>query len=283
MNADLDFTVTERTQESYNPDLPSLRSEQVSEDQSTGAGGPAGIPGALSNQPPGTGVLRDPASAANAATAESTVAGNSSKRTIRNYELDKTISHTRLSTGNIRRLSIAVVIDDKQEVNDNDEIVSKPWTGQELDRFTALVKEAVGFNVQRGDSVNVVNSSFIPAPEPEAVPEPSLMEQPWIWDVARQAVGVLGFLLVVFAVLKPVMRSLAEKGGQSAAALATAPAGGSPGGEDQLTLSGANAQRAQLEGPRMGYEQQLETAKAFVAEDPKRVAQVVKNWVAEDG
>ena len=285
VNADLDFTVTERTQESYNPDLPSLRSEQLSEDQSANAGGPSGVPGALSNQPPEAGVLREP-NAADSGTGATSLPRNSSKRTIRNYELDKTISHTKLSTGNIRRLSIAVVIDDKQELNDNGEIVSKSWADEELNRFTTLVKEAVGFNVQRGDSVNVINSSFIPAPEPEAVPELSLMEQPWIWDVAKQAVGVLGFLLLVFAVLKPVMRSLAEKGAQAgpSAALATA-GGGAVGavGEDQLSLSGANAQQAQLEGPRKGYEQQLETAKAVVSEDPKRVAQVVKNWVAEDG
>lgn len=287
VNADLDFTVTERTQETYNPDLPSLRSEQVSEDQSANAGGASGVPGALSNQPPGSGVLRDAnATVTGVNDASQAVNSNSSKRTIRNYELDKTISHTKLSSGGIRRLSIAVVIDDKQEIDGNDTIVSKPWSDQELSRFTSLVKEAVGFNVQRGDSVNVMNSSFVPVPEPEAVPEPSLMEQPWIWDLAKQAVGALGFLLVVFVVLKPVMRSLAEKGVRTMPATALATAGGgaaSAGGEDQLSLSGANAQRAQLEGPRRGYEQQLETARAVVAEDPKRVAQVVKNWVAEDG
>lgn len=284
VNADLDFTVTERTQESYNPDLPSLRSEQVSEDQTANAGGASGVPGALSNQPPGDGVLRDPATTVSGAgDVSQSLNSNSSKRTTRNYELDKTISHTKLSTGGIRRLSIAVVIDDKQEIDGNDAIVSKPWPEQELIRFTSLVKEAVGFNVQRGDSVNVINSSFVPVPEPEAVPEPSLMEQPWIWDIVKQAVGALGFLLVVFVVLKPVMRSLAEKGARAMPATALATAGGGAGGEDQLSLSGANAQRAQLEGPRRGYEQQLETAKAVVAEDPKRVAQVVKNWVAEDG
>jgi flagellar M-ring protein FliF len=285
VNADLDFTVTERTQERYNPDLPSLRSEQVSEDQSANAGGPSGVPGALSNQPPEAGVLREAASSGTGSE-DASLPVNSSKRTIRNYELDKTISHTKLSTGNIRRLSIAVVIDDKQEFNDNDEVVSKPWTDEELSRFTALVKEAVGFNVQRGDSVNVINSSFIPAPTPEAIPEPTLMEQPWIWDVARQAVGVLGFLLVIFAVLKPVMRSLAEKGSHAGPVTALATAGGNAAaavGEDQLSLSGANAQQPQLNAPSRGYEQQLETAKAVVAEDPKRVAQVVKNWVAEDG
>jgi len=290
VNADLDFTVTERTQETYNPDLPALRSEQVSEDRSTDAAGPSGVPGALSNQPPEAGVLRDPNAARAAADGTaSAVPRNSSKRSVRNYELDKTISHTKLATGNIRRLSIAVVIDNKQELTDAGELVSKPWADDELTRFTTLVKEAVGFEIQRGDSVNVINSSFVPLPEPEAVPEPSLMEQPWIWDVAKQAVGALGLLIVVFGVLKPVMRSLAEKGAQSmrSAALVPAAAGaadtGAGSGEDQLSLSGANPRQAQLQAPGMGYEQQLSTARGVVKEDPKRVAQVVKNWVAEDG
>jgi len=288
VNADLDFTVTERTQESYNPDLPSLRSEQISEDRSTNVAGPSGVPGALSNQPPEAANLQDPGTeGAGAENGAAAVPRNTSKRSIRNYELDKTISHTKLATGNIRRLSIAVVIDNKQELDENDEPVSKAWADEELARFTALVKEAVGFDVQRGDSVNVINSTFIPVPEPEAVPETPLMEQPWIWDVAKQATGALGLLLVVFGVLKPVMRSLAEKGADSLRGGAMVPAavaaGGARAGEDQLSLSGANPQQAQLEGPRLGYEQHLETAKSVVTEDPKRVAQVVKNWVAEDG
>jgi flagellar M-ring protein FliF len=289
VNADLDFTVTERTQETYNPDLPALRSEQVSEDRSTNASVPSGVPGALSNQPPEAGVLRDLNSAREGAgDAASAGPRNTSKRSVRNYELDKTVSHTKLATGNIRRLSIAVVIDNRQELTDSGELVSKPWADEELTRFTTLVKEAVGFEIQRGDSVNVVNSSFVPLPEPEAVPEPSLIEQPWIWDVAKQAVGAIGLLIVVFGVLKPVMRSLAEKGAQSVrgAALVPAPAGpadAGAGGEDQLSLSGANPRQAQLQAPAMGYEQQLSSARGVVKEDPKRVAQVVKTWVAEDG
>jgi len=287
VNADLDFTVTELTQESYNPDLPALRSEQVSEDRSSESSGPSGIPGALSNQPPEAATLRDPnAEDPNASLDAGGNSGNSSKHSVRNYELDKTISHTRLATGGIRRLSIAVVVDNKQELDENDELVSKPWSADELDRFTALVKESVGFDGQRGDTVNVINASFVPLPEPEAVPEATLMEQPWIWDVAKQAAGALGLLIVVFGVLKPVMRSLAEKGVQGAqqqAALAAAAASGGAdaGGQDQLSLTGGGT--PQLAAPQAGYEQSLEAVKGVVNDDPKRVAQVVKNWVGEDG
>jgi len=293
VNADLDFTVTERTQETYNPDLPALRSEQVSEDSSSAGAGASGVPGALSNQPPEEAVLQQPggAAAGQGAGAQGTTPGvvpvNNSKSSTRNYELDKTISHTKLASGTIRRLSIAVVIDDKQELDDNDELVSKPWSDEQLNRFTSLVKDAVGFNLQRGDTLNVINSTFISQPEAEALPEPSLMEQPWVWDIARQAVGALGLLIVVFGVLKPVMRSLAEKGARNMQAGAMVPAAATAGeagvGEDQLSLSGANPQQAQLAAPQMGYEQHLEAAKSVVGEDPKRVAQVVKNWVGEDG
>ncbi len=293
VNADLDFTVTERTQESFNPDLPALRSEQISEDATQAGQHASGVPGALSNQPPEDAVVQQPGAGIDQGAGAEGVAPpvNSSKRSVRNYELDKTISHTKLATGTIRRLSIAVVVDNKQEVDENNELVSKPWTAEELGRFTTLVKEAVGFNAQRGDTVNIVNSSFISPPEAEAIPEPSLLEQPWVWDLAKQAAGALGLLILVFGVLKPVMRSLADKGAQSrqetamlpAAAAAAAGVAGNIGTEDRLSLSGANPQQAQLAAPQVGYEQHLDTAKSVVSEDPKRVAQVVRNWVGEDG
>ncbi len=284
INADLDFTVTERTQETFNPDLPALRSEQISEDSSQNLAGASGIPGALSNQPPETAELQAPGAEAGVDGEASSTPRNSSKRSVRNYELDKTVSHTKLATGSIRRLSIAVVIDDKQELDENDELVNKPWTPEELERFTTLIKEAVGFNGARGDTINIINSSFKPMPEAEAVPELSMMEQPWVWNVGKQAVGAIGVLILIFGVLKPILRSLAEKGVQANAMVpAVAGAQGGGGAEDQLSLSGAGTQQTQLEGPKAGYEQHLETAKDVVNEDPKRVAQVVKNWVGEDG
>ena len=296
VNADLDFTVTERTQEVYNPGQPQLRllrSEQTSEDSTTATAGASGVPGALSNQPPEDAVLQQAGNAGTPAqdgsiqsTSSTAMPMNSSKTSTRNYELDKTISHTKLASGTIRRLSIAVVIDDKRELNEDDELVNKSWADEELKQFTNLVKEAVGFDQQRGDTLNIINSSFIPLPEAEALPEPSLLEQPWVWDAARYAAGAMGLLIVVFGVLKPVMRSLAEKGAQGMQGGGMVPvAAGEAGGmaEDQLSLTGANPQQAQLAAPQMGYEQHLEAAKSAVGEDPKRVAQVVKNWVGEDG
>lgn len=276
--AELDFTVTEKTQEVFNPDLPALRSEQTSEDQMSANGAAVGVPGTLSNQPPGGGTTVAPTTADTAAgTAESS--GNSSKHSTRNFELDKTISHTRLASGDIRRLSVAVVLDDKQSIDDQGVVTRAPWAEADIVKFTTLVKEAIGFNVRRGDSVQVINAAFQPMPVEEPLPEQALWEQPWVWDVSKQAVGAIAVLLLIFGVLKPTLRSLTEKG--ASVPMMAAPAGAL--GEDQVTLGGALAQGS-LPGPsHQQYEQQLTAAKGMTQQDPKRVAQVVKTWVGEDG
>ena len=120
--------------------------------------------------------------------------------------------------------------------------------------------------VQRGDTVNIINSSFIPLPEAEAIPEPSLMEQPWVWDVAKQAVGAMGVLIADFRCIKAGYAQPGRKRRPVHAGDGHG-SGGEPvqlvahGAEDRLSLSGANPQQAQLEGPKAGYEQHLETVK----------------------
>lgn len=276
--AELDFTRIEKTQESYNPDLPALRSEQISEEQMSSNVSGMGIPGTLSNQPPAAATTTPPGTAATAGESS----GNSSKRSTRNYELDKTISHTRLATGTLRRLSVAVVLDDKQAVADTGEVTRTPWTEEEIAKFTALIKEAVGFNALRGDSVHLINAAFQPVPEAEPLPEPPVWEQPWIRDALKQGLGAIAVLLLIFGVLKPTLRSLTEKGAAMPALAAAGPGGEAGMGDDQLTLGGAR--QGSLPAPqKLQYEQQIATAKGMIQQDPKRVAQVVKNWVNQDG
>ena len=282
--AELDFTVTEKTQESFNPDLPALRSEQTSEDANSNGLAAVGVPGTLSNQPPGGAVAAPiPVGAQQPGqpgeTGQST---NTSRRIVRNYELDKTISHTRLATGTVRRLSIAVVLDNKQGVDKKGKSVREPWSDQELDKFTTLVKEAVGFNSQRGDSVQVVNAAFQPPPELEPVPEPPLWEQPWLWTVLKQVFGGIGVLLLIFGVIKPVMRGLAEKGVEFSAAPQLAMAGGNIA-DDQVTLSNPDSHGSLPAPGQQAYDDQVAAAKGMAQNDPKRVAQVMKNWVNDDG
>ncbi len=274
VTADIDFTVTEQTRESYNPDLPAVRSEQTFEEQSTGSSTlAAGIPGSVSNQ---SGEKNGQSGDAQQTVTESPA--SSSRRVTRNYELDKTISHTRSGGGGIRRLSVAVVVDDKSVVNEDGEVVREPLSNEELERLTGLVKDAVGFDALRGDRVKVVNTAFSTPPAPEALPEPSLLENDALWEMGKQGLGILLVVFLVFGVLKPVMRDLAAKGKDLPARTLS---GGAGMAEDQLSLSGPQGVPGLPPG-QSDYDANLTAARSLASQDPKRVAQVVNNWVSNE-
>jgi flagellar M-ring protein FliF len=279
VTADIDFTLNEQTQELYNPDAPALRSNQLTEEVTNGGGNEGGVPGALSNQPPGAATAPETAGA-NQNAGTTTEPSHSRKREIRNFELDKTISHTRYAMGNVRRLSVAVVVDDKVTTDANGKTSRLPRTPEELDRMTELVKKAVGFNAQRGDSVNVINSSFTVPAEPAPLPEIPLWEQPWLQDLVKKVIGAALVLLLVFGVLRPVMKSLAKPVMVTKQLANEGQEGEGEMAEDVLSLGGPNAPAL---GSPKAYDQKLATATKVVESDPKLVAQVVKNWVAADG
>ncbi|GAB4303223.1 MAG: flagellar basal-body MS-ring/collar protein FliF [Thiohalomonadaceae bacterium] len=270
VSAEVDFTITEQTQESYNPDLPALRSEQVYEEKSTSEGA-QGVPGALSNTPPVAATVPEVATGqpGGAAVAQS---GRSLNRATKNYELDRTISHSKLATGQVRRLSVAVVVDDRQSVNQNGEVVREPRSAEEMERIAALVREAVGYNAQRGDTVNVINASFQTAQTVEPLPEPPLWKQPWVLDVGRQLLGVLVVILLLFGVLRPLLRALA------AVKPPPAPVAEHGMSEDRLTLGGPGGVM-QL-SQHNTYEGNIAMIRDMARQDPKHVAQVVKTWVS---
>jgi flagellar M-ring protein FliF len=280
VTADIDFTMSEQTQEVYNPDTPALRSNQTTEERTTGGGMEGGVPGALSNQPPGAASAPETANNDNTGS-NSELPSRSHRREIRNFELDKTISHTRYAMGNVRRLSVAVVVDDKVMSNEDGEPMRIARTPEELDRLTELVKKAVGFNAQRGDSVNVINSSFTVPAEPEALPEPPVWEQAWVRDLVRNILGAILILALYLMVFRPVMKSLAK---QQVVVKQEMGEGNQQGqlGEGGVPALGAGAAVPALGAPS-SYEQKLQTATKAVEQDPKLVAQVVKNWVAADG
>jgi flagellar M-ring protein FliF len=284
--ADVDFTITETARESYNPEGQLVRSEQTAEEVNNGGANAGGIPGALSNQPPGAASVPEttkppagqkPASAA-AAAAQLAQAVNAngatvstSKRATRNYEIDKTISHTKQPTGNIRRLSVAVVVDDVITVSKKGKVTRTARTPEELTRMTALAREAVGFDEKRGDSVNVTNAAFSMPAAATPVEELPFWKQEWLWDVARQVGGGVLALILLLMVVRPLLRGLQARpvsGGMTA--------GGVP--DDRLSLSAPTQA-----GMPAGYEAQMTAARSSAQQDPKRVAQVVKQWVATDG
>lgn len=270
---DVDFTATEQAQEKYHPETAAVRSEQIVEERTTGLAGVAlGVPGALSNQPPGAG--RAPETTAGkkpgaegalaSAPASEAEPANTSRRAARNYELDRTISYTRAAPGRVRRVTAAVVVDNKPVLNEDGEIERKPLSEEELARLTALVKEAVGFQAERGDSVQVTNIAFTTPPEPEPPSEPSWFAQPSLASLGKQALGWLAVLALIFGVLRPMLQALTARG-REAALPPPPPSGALP-----------------APGTRTDYEQQVAAAKQLAAQDPKRVARVVKNWVAND-
>lgn len=302
--ADLDFTRVESTKETYNPDKPALRSEQTSE-RITHEPDTGGVPGALTNQPPPAGTpVAQPASAGSSQGNQSGQQSrpgrpgqvkqkadekpvSSSRQATRNYELDRTISHIQQTPGGIQRLSVAVVVDDKAVTTPKGEVKHVPRSSQEIARLTSLVKQAVGFNSARGDSVNVVNISFkAPAPLP-AVSAPPIWQRPFFRDLIKQLLGALGIALLLFGVLRPVMKSLAHRGTTMATSAGPMTEAAEGEGSRSLPDQGAPPRLASgqdgSERPRsIQYAENLATAKSMAQEDPKRVAQVVKSWLVSD-
>lgn len=278
--ADIDFSVTEEAREIYQPDPAKVRSEQLVEDSTRGNRSAVGVPGATSNQPPQT--SGNPQ--LNALAADGSDVQNLSRQTVRNYELDRTVSHTRQSVGRVRRLSVAVLVDHlprPREGGRKGEIERMPLSTEELAKVESLVREAVGFEANRGDSLSVQNAPFIVADfaEPEPLP---LWERPGVLDIARQAGGVGLALVLIMFVLRPALRALLATPlrAQSVAAL---PGGQQQGqgalAEDRLQLAGGEPSPSALPP----YEQKLQMARQAVAQDPKRVAQVVKTWIGQEG
>lgn len=276
VSTELDFTANETTEETFNPDKPVVRSEQtVQERMSNGADG--GIPGALSNQPPGTATapetLAKNAEAGGKGAAALPV--NSKQRSVKNYEVDRTISHTRFGSGLVKRVSVAVVIDDKTTLGAGNALVRTPYSPEDIERFTSLVKEAVGYSEKRGDSVSVFNTPFSVPQKIEPLPEEPLWKRPDFWDKVKIGFGWTLMAILVIGVLR-MMGQIAKGIRESKPAVAAIPMG--PSGEalppptSQPTIA--------IHAP---VNVNLDAVKGMAKQDPKLVAQVVKGWVATDG
>lgn len=276
VSADVDFTVHEQSQELFNPDLIALRSEQtLSEEMTDEVNG--GIPGALSNQPPAE--ANAPEQAIGTGQAAATPSKRRSEAT-RNYEVDRTLSYQKQQTGRIRRLTVGVVVNDRVTTNAQGETITVPWSDNDIQRLEILIKDAVGFNAARGDSVNVINSPFMGKDIAETVSE-LFWRQPWFWEIIKQVLAGLFILILVFGVIRPTVRSLANRGRDEASILLDELEDAEAGlSDDQITLAGAD--EFLLPGASQSYERQLEALKGLIAEDPARVAQVMIRWVNED-
>ena len=226
-------------------------------------------------QPPQVGVAAQPQNPQDQQVAQNT-SGRQSRQETRNYEVNKSISHVREVPGVINRLSVAVVVDYTVDDQGN-RVALEPAL---LDQINALVREAVGFNQARGDTVQVINSPFV-APDPiEPLPEPGFLEQPWVWELGRGAMAALAVLALIFAVLRPMIRysttytpPMAPEQPRLAGAVA--------GDDEALALAGPGA--IPTPEPKPNYHQSIAMARNTAVEQPVRAAYVVKNWIAADG
>ncbi len=277
--ADIDYTYVEETSESFDPARSVVRSEQVNEDKTSGSGLLAGgIPGALSNQPPVEAAVQEQVAEAENGTgdaAESVVAEplNTSRSSVRNYEVDRTIRHTRPQSGAVRRLSVAVLVDDSPLTKESTEAAV---SDADIARYTSLVKEAVGFSEARGDTVVVLSEAFLAVEAAVEVEPPAIWETPVFRDSAKQLLGALVVLAIAFGVVRPMLRGVVSGG--SALSGEFIPGGGNySGGYGTAQLAGGGGQVA-----LPNYDEKVAAAKKITGHDPARVAQVVKKWVTAD-
>ena len=273
--ADVEMSSTEEAREQYRPESQVVRSEQSAEETSRNGSGPQGVPGALTNQPPTPGTVLPPGATAAATPAApgqpatpGTAPDNTSKQSTRNYEIDRTVAYTKLPAGRLKRLTVAVLVDNFRSTDEEGNVTETAVPAEQLENMTKLVKDAVGFDQARGDSVNLVNASFKGEPaaeevQPETIP---LWERPLVRDLAKLAMGLIGVLVLVFVVLRPLIRGL----------LAAPVLNYVPIPEGQAALPAAPA------SPALDYDTQIAQARSLVSQDPRRVAQVVKTWVGND-
>ncbi|HUW26445.1 MAG TPA: flagellar basal-body MS-ring/collar protein FliF [Gallionella sp.] len=278
VSADINFSRIEQTSESYkpnqNPKESVVRSQQTSEAMSGSDLNAGGIPGALTNQPP------VPATApivANAGTTETNIADNANLTNLQkdstvNYEVDRTIRHTVLPVGSIKRLSVAVVVNDSRTVTDEKGNSSpKPMTDAEKEQINNLVRDVMGFDQNRGDSLNVQIAAFVE--HHEVVQELPLWKQTGMIELAKDlfkyALIAAVMLFVILRVIRPALNLLFAP---SAFVAAT----------DELPVA-AEPAGALYPPPGSQYEQSLLAARQIAQQEPKIVASVVKEWVNSNG
>lgn len=295
--ADIDFSTVENTDEKYRPNQDAgsaaVRSQQSSESSQQGAAGPGGVPGALTNQPPASPVAplvsetapKKPEAQAGqlkmsteisslGAASRATASGNTRKDVTTNYEVDRSIRHVQQGAGGIRRLSVAVVVNYRGSQGAQGKRTAQALTATELEQIQNLVKEAMGYSRERGDTLNVVNSPF--AAETADTPELPVWRQPDNIDMAKTAgkylfMGLLA-LYVWFAVLRPVLRKYLQPVPHAPAA--SAPATPAPEGRDTAAQTPDHQNQRHLDN--------IQYAREAAVSDPRMVAMLIRHWMEKN-
>ncbi|MCC4115907.1 flagellar M-ring protein FliF [Aromatoleum toluclasticum] len=276
VTADVDFNQVEATAETFKPN-PSpdqaIRSQQINEQ---GMREPAaqGVPGALSNQPPvpATAPITSPSVAAGGTPGGAATPFGNRAATI-NYELDRTIQHTKQALGQVKRLSVAVVVNHRNETLPNGESRPGALSDEEMARITSLVREAMGFSPTRGDSLNVSSAPFA-AGRAESQAQLPVWKDPEMVDLGKEAlkyvVILVALAVVYFGVVRPLLRTVAPP----------PPPAPAPEAEDEDAVVSLSHT-----GPANTFEDKLARAKELAISDPRVVANLIKEWmgVNEEG
>ena len=289
VTAELDFSQTDSTQEQYRPnqapEASAIRSQQVLEtkENASGSSTGVGVAGAVANQPPAPSAA--PINGANpapqaAGPQQGTDSGNSKRESTTNYEVDKTVRVTRGNNWAIKRVNAAVVINYQSVTDNKGKVENKPLSAEQLEQMTALVRETVGYNKDRGDSVNLMNAPFQPATV--VADDTPLWKQPETVELARNLAWPLGMSLfaamVLLGLVRPALKALGQPkaipmaGAQLDAVEADTPerpALPAPAKQDQQAVATPEQLR-------------LEEARALARSNPVAVANIVKNWVNGD-
>ncbi|MFT5712941.1 MAG: flagellar M-ring protein FliF, partial [Glaciecola sp.] len=280
----MDFTAVEQTQRRYNPDLPSVRSEMISEQNNVG-NVIAGIPGALSNQPPlDASIPQNATGGVNS----SPIPGSNSKEQTRNYELDTTISHTKQQAGVIRRLSVSVAVDYTSEMAADGTVSSMPLSQQQLLNIRRLLQGGIGFDVTRGDSLEVVSIPFNRV-EIGEIEETPIWEQERFMPILKLVLGALVIIILIFFVVRPMLMKLIfpennvsdGEFDESALDLGDDPLAMLNDEFDETKIGFAADGSLMLPNLRKD-EDVLKAVRALVANEPELSAQVVRGWLLQD-
>ena len=280
VTADIDFSRTESTSEEFKPNQganadATVRSMQRTEQNGQNGSGATGIPGAASNQPPvaATAPLTGASQPLQTAQGGSATNSTSRKDAVTNYEVDKTVRVTRNATGTVRRLNAAVVVNHRTNLDAKGKVTTVPLTADELQKIDSLVREIVGYNDKRGDSVKVINAPF--KVEQVAVDNTPLWKQPQVLDLLRAAAVPAALavvaLAIVFGLIRPALKAAqvekSHKGNHLDALVA----------DDETLPIVEPGKLPQLDAPRINAK--LDSARSFAKENPAAVVNIVRGWV----
>jgi len=286
VRAEVDFTKVQTAEETFTPDREKIRSEQLNIKVTDEGELPAGIPGALSNQPPGNVEVNENPAVQPVAEEGEENAPIKESESLRNFELDRKLQHTQTMTGVVKRLSASVIVNEAAAttaaVDPSADPANSPAPGFDTERLASLeaaLKAAIGFDEARGDTFSLVVQPFFEPPPPVIAPTP-FYEQAWFIDVAKLGASALLILAVIFAIFRPMVHRLTEVGAgdhipDSLAHLS----------DEDFALPSADdsAIEAELLLGDSSTNNELNAIKNVIAQDSGRAAQVVRRWVNSNG